>query len=191
MIPAQGTKSHVLQLRACMLQLKILHGKIKTWCSQIKKQILKEKAQLEWAGTPTPSTGYKISTLCFERHPERQVPILRPTCWINYSYVPNVKLSMQKYSKFMNKFMWHARSYEEFSMILSKNHRSKCKKTNHRHQHVATSILKDGHLHPPWSGTPALGLQSNPGQPKLPPNPPASSPILQTIPLSQDRRGGS
>ena len=123
--------------------------------------------------------------------PERQVPILPPTCWINYSYVPNVKLSMQKYSKFMNKFMWHARSYEEFSMILSKNHRSKCKKTNHHHQHVAISVLKDGHLHPPWSGTPALGLQSNPGQPKLPPNPPASSPILQTIPLSQDRRGGS
>ena len=133
----------------------------------------------------------KISMLCFERHPERQVPILRPTCWINYSYVPNVKLSMQKYSKFTNKFMWHARSYEEFSMILSKNRRSKCK-TNHCHQHVAITVSwKMGTSILPGLGPQLLASSLIQASPKLPPNPPASSPILQTIPLSQDRRGGS
>lgn len=110
----------------------------------------------------------KISTLCFGRHPERQVPILHPTCWLNYSYMPNVKLSMQKYSKFINKFMWHARSYEEFlwffQRIAGANARRQIITTNMSLCHH--SVLKDGHLHPPWSGTPALGLQSNAGRPK-------------------------
>lgn len=118
----------------------------------------------------------KISMLCFERHPERQVPILRPTCWINYSYVPNVKLSMQKYSKFTNKFMWHARSYEEFSMILSKNRRSKCK-TNHRHQHVAITVSwKMGTSILPGLGPQLLASSLIQASPKLPPNPQPPAP---------------
>ena len=37
LIPGQGTRSHMVQLRICMLQLKILHAATKTWCSQIGK----------------------------------------------------------------------------------------------------------------------------------------------------------
>ena len=36
--PGQGTRSHVTQLRVCMLQLKIWHVSTKTQCSQIKKK---------------------------------------------------------------------------------------------------------------------------------------------------------
>ena len=142
LIPAQGTKSHMLQLRACMLQLKILHGKIKIWYSQIKKINIKRKSTVGVGGSACSLNRLqnKITMLCFEHHPETQAPILRPIYWISYSCMPNVKPSMQKYSKFMNKFMWHARSYEEFSMPLPKNHRSKCKKTYHRHQHVAITV---------------------------------------------------
>ena len=39
-IPGQGTRSHRLQLRVCMLQLKITHAATKTWHSQINKQVL-------------------------------------------------------------------------------------------------------------------------------------------------------
>ena len=35
LIPGQGTRSHMLQLRVHMLQLKILYAATKTWCSQI------------------------------------------------------------------------------------------------------------------------------------------------------------
>ena len=38
-ILSQGTRAHMLQLRVCMLQLKIPHVKMKTPCSQINKQI--------------------------------------------------------------------------------------------------------------------------------------------------------
>ena len=34
-IPGQGTRSHVLQLRVCMQQLKILHAATKTWRKQV------------------------------------------------------------------------------------------------------------------------------------------------------------
>ena len=36
-IPGQGTRSHKLQLRICMTQLKIAHAITKTQCSQINK----------------------------------------------------------------------------------------------------------------------------------------------------------
>ena len=35
LIPSQGTRSHMPQLRVCVLQLKILCAAPKTWCSQI------------------------------------------------------------------------------------------------------------------------------------------------------------
>ena len=37
LIPGLGTRSHMLQLRVCMLQLKILHAATKTQCSHINK----------------------------------------------------------------------------------------------------------------------------------------------------------
>ena len=36
LIPLQGTRSHMPQLRVCMLELKIAHAATKTPCSQIK-----------------------------------------------------------------------------------------------------------------------------------------------------------
>ena len=33
--PGQGARSHMLPLRVCMPQLKILHAAAKTWCVQI------------------------------------------------------------------------------------------------------------------------------------------------------------
>ena len=41
LIPDQGTRSHVMQLRVCMPKLKILHALTKTWHSQINKYFLK------------------------------------------------------------------------------------------------------------------------------------------------------
>ena len=42
-IPAgQETRSHMLQLRVCMLQVKILQDETKTQCSQTSKLILKK-----------------------------------------------------------------------------------------------------------------------------------------------------
>ena len=37
LIPGQGTRSHMPQLRVCMMQLKILLAITKTWHSQINK----------------------------------------------------------------------------------------------------------------------------------------------------------
>ena len=37
LIPGQGTRSHLLQLRIHILQLEILHATAKTWCSHINK----------------------------------------------------------------------------------------------------------------------------------------------------------
>ena len=43
LIPGQGTRSHLLQLRVRMPQLKILLATINTQCSQIKKKIIMRK----------------------------------------------------------------------------------------------------------------------------------------------------
>ena len=58
LVSDQGTRSHMLQLRVCMPELKILHAATMTWCSQIIKYINKiffffkngaEQAQsMEW-----------------------------------------------------------------------------------------------------------------------------------------------
>ena len=39
LIPDQGTRSHVMQLRVCMLKLKILRALTKAWHSQINKYL--------------------------------------------------------------------------------------------------------------------------------------------------------
>ena len=41
LVSDQGTRSHMLQLRVCMPELKILHAATMTWCSQIIKYINK------------------------------------------------------------------------------------------------------------------------------------------------------
>ena len=38
--PDQGTRSHMLQLRVCMPQLKIPHATMKTQCNEINKYFL-------------------------------------------------------------------------------------------------------------------------------------------------------
>ena len=42
LIPGQGTRSYMLQLSVCMVQLKILHSAAKTWCNQIFKHTHKK-----------------------------------------------------------------------------------------------------------------------------------------------------
>ena len=42
----QGTRSHMLQLRVGMLQLKIPHAATKTWCSQVSKYLKKKKERV-------------------------------------------------------------------------------------------------------------------------------------------------
>ena len=46
-IPGQGTRSHLLQLRVRVPQLRILHVTTKTQCSQINKYNKKEKGSRE------------------------------------------------------------------------------------------------------------------------------------------------
>ena len=47
-IPGQGTRSHMLQLRVCILQLKIPSAATETWCSQInlEEEVGKKKSVL-------------------------------------------------------------------------------------------------------------------------------------------------
>ena len=45
LIPGQGTRSHLLQLRVHILQLEILHATAKTWCSHINKFFKKENME--------------------------------------------------------------------------------------------------------------------------------------------------
>ena len=45
LIPGQGTRSHLLQLRVHILQLDILHATAKTWCSHINNFFLKENME--------------------------------------------------------------------------------------------------------------------------------------------------
>ena len=47
-IPGQGTRSHMLQLRVCILQLKIPSAVTETWCSQInlEEEVGKKKSVL-------------------------------------------------------------------------------------------------------------------------------------------------
>ena len=52
LIPTQGTRYHMPQLRVCMLQLKLLYAAVKTWHSQIKKK--KKRRELPVLG-PTVS----------------------------------------------------------------------------------------------------------------------------------------
>ena len=42
LIPGWGTRSYMLHLRVPTLQLKISQAAMKTWCSQINKQIFLE-----------------------------------------------------------------------------------------------------------------------------------------------------
>ena len=46
-IPGQGTRSHMLQLRVHMLQLKILHVATNSRCSQINKCTKKKKKKVK------------------------------------------------------------------------------------------------------------------------------------------------
>ena len=58
-IPAWGTRSHLPQLKMCMLKRKILHATAKTWCSQISKYLKKrerEKNPREFLGNPVVKT---------------------------------------------------------------------------------------------------------------------------------------
>ena len=41
LVSDQGARSHMLQLRVCMPELKILHATTMTWCSQIIKYVNK------------------------------------------------------------------------------------------------------------------------------------------------------
>ena len=56
-IPGLGARSHMLQPRVHMPQLKIPHAATKTWCSQIKKY-LKNK----WINKPLPRDKYRFSS---------------------------------------------------------------------------------------------------------------------------------
>ena len=44
-IPGQGTRSHMPQLRVCILQLKILSAATETWCSQINLEEEEEEEE--------------------------------------------------------------------------------------------------------------------------------------------------
>ena len=46
-IPGQGTRSHKLQLRVCLLKLKILPATTKTWHIQINKYMLERNQSLK------------------------------------------------------------------------------------------------------------------------------------------------
>ena len=45
--PDQGTRSHMLQLRTRILQLRILHVSTKTWCSQINIKNIKSSQEVK------------------------------------------------------------------------------------------------------------------------------------------------
>ena len=107
-IPGQGTRSHMSQLRVCML--KILHAATKTQCSQINKHFKQNRKEIHLPSTPTPLLVLSSLPLAQAHlhHLLRSFCPLRslhiPSSWLYLSILFNLIFTQS--SDFQFQFLW-------------------------------------------------------------------------------------